>query len=101
MALRSFSPDPRKNMHAAVTLVEPLIVLAALTSELFLKCLICIETGNLARRHDLKQLFDQLSGETRARVQNLWDLEIAVRRREEWDNRKRFGLEMPRDLPSA
>jgi hypothetical protein len=42
-------PDHFENIHAAVTLTEPLIVLDALTSELFLKCLICIETGRTVR----------------------------------------------------
>jgi hypothetical protein len=42
-ALRNLSPDPRENILATVTLVEPLIMIAALTTELFLKCLICIE----------------------------------------------------------
>ncbi|WMT73871.1 hypothetical protein [Bradyrhizobium sp. Ash2021] len=100
-ALRSLSPDPRENMHGAITLVEPLIVLASLTSELFLKCLICIETGDTPREHNLKELFDQLSEGTRARIQRFWDREVAARKREEWDNLEKFGLKMPRDLPSA
>jgi hypothetical protein len=45
-------PDHLENIHAAMTLTEPLIVLDALTSELFLKCR--IETGNTPRGHNLK-----------------------------------------------
>jgi hypothetical protein len=39
---RRLSPDPRENLHAAITLAEPLIVLGAFATELFLKCLIPI-----------------------------------------------------------
>lgn len=84
-----------------MTLIEPLIVLGALTTELFLKCLICIETGDKPRGHNLRELFDQLNAATRARIQNMWDSGIALRRRKEWDEIERFGLKMPRDLPSA
>jgi hypothetical protein len=94
-------PDHFENIHAAMTLNEPLIVLDALTSELFLKCLICIETGSTPRGHDLKKLFDQLSEATRTRIQSYWESEVATRRREEWDKFERFGLKIARDLPSA
>jgi hypothetical protein len=47
LALHSLGPDPRKDMHAAVTLAEPLVVLVALTNELFLKCLIVIRPAIL------------------------------------------------------
>jgi hypothetical protein len=89
------------NLHAAVTLLEPVIVLSALTTELFLKCLICVETGDASRGHELKDLFKKLSVATRARIQNLWDSDVAMRRTKEWDELERFGLKMPRDLPSA
>lgn len=94
-------PDHFENIHAAVTLAEPLIVLDALTCELFLKCLVCIETGNTPRGHDLEKLFSQLSEATRARLQSVWDNEIGTRRRERWDKLERLGLKMARDLPSA
>jgi hypothetical protein len=86
---------------AAVTLIEPRIVIDAFTTELFLKCLVCIETGRAPHEHNLKKLFDQLSEGTRARIQRCWDSEVATRRREEWDNFERFGLKIARDLPSA
>lgn len=89
------------NMHTAVTLAEPIIVLGALTTELFLKCLICIETGNTPHGHDLRKLFDKLSAATRTHIENLWDNGIAMSRSEEWDDLERIGLKMPRDLPSA
>jgi hypothetical protein len=71
-ALCRLSPDPREDLHAAITLAEPLIVLAA-ANELFLKCIICIETGKTARGHNLEELFDQLSEGSRTRIQNWWD----------------------------
>lgn len=94
-------PDHFENIHAAVTLTEPLIVLDALASELFLKCLICIETGSTPPKHDLKQLFDKLSDTARTRIQGFWDSEIAVSRREKWDSLEKLGLKIARDLPSA
>jgi hypothetical protein len=94
-------PDHSENIHAAITLTEPLIVLDALTSELFLKCLICIETGDTPRGHNLERLFNQLSKATRTRIQSYWDSEISTRRREKWDNFERVGLKVSRDLPTA
>jgi hypothetical protein len=91
---------PRENDHAFVTLIEPLVVLGAFTTELFLKCLVCIETGNAPRDHNLRRLFDHLSMEARTRIQNLWN-SATIRRSKKWDELEKFGLSMPRDLPSA
>jgi hypothetical protein len=94
--------DTHENLHAAITLVEPVIVLSAFTTELFLKCLIRIEAASaMPRTHDLKELFDQLSAATRTRLQNLWDSDVATRRSKRWNELEKFGLKMPRDLPSA
>jgi hypothetical protein len=93
--------DNPNNRHAAVTLAEPVIVLGAFTTELFLKCLICIETGLTTRGHDLKDLFNQLSAPTRTRIQHFWDSNIATRTNKGWDERERHGLKMPRDLQLA
>lgn len=102
-ALHKLNPDPRENLHAATTLAEPLIVLSAITTELFLKCLICIESPGTTPPHDhnLQRLFGQLNVLTRARIQNLWDCEVVPLRREEWDEWEGFGLKISRDLPSA
>jgi hypothetical protein len=99
--LQAVAPHPRQNLHGAVTLVAPVIVLGALTIELFLKCLISIETGKVSHGHDLKELFDELSAEVRARIEHAWDNDIVPLRRNEWDGIETFGLMMPRDLPSA
>ena len=78
------------------------MVLGALTIELFLKCLICIESGLAPRGHNLKNLFDSLSEATQKRIQHSWNTGIAVRRAEEWDEMERaLGVKIARDLPTA
>jgi hypothetical protein len=91
-----------ENIQLAVTLGEPVMVLGALTIELFLKCLICIETGGAPRTHDLRELFDLLSDSTRTRIQHSWDNGIAAHRAAEWDDiENRTGVKIARDLPTA
>ncbi|WFU41793.1 hypothetical protein QA640_04585 [Bradyrhizobium sp. CB82] len=89
------------NLHAAVTLVEPVISVGAFTTELFLKCLICIQGDDAPPHHDLKRLFELLNDETQARIQRMWEAEVVVKRRADWEGLKKFGLEVPDDLPSA
>jgi hypothetical protein len=101
MALLRLRPDPREDVHATVTLAEPLIVLAAFANELFLKCIICIETGDTTHGHNLKELFDRISETSRARMEKRWDDAVVERRREEWDRLEGLGLKVARDLPSA
>ena len=98
--LQVVAPHPRENLHGAVTLVAPIVVLGAFTTELFLKCLICMEIGQASHGHDLKELFDELSAETRARLEEMWNAEIVPLRSKEWDRMEEFGLKMPRDLPA-
>jgi hypothetical protein len=86
--------------YDVLTLLDPIIVLSAFTAELFLKCIILVEAGGTPRTHDLKELFDRLSEATRAQIENVWNTEIAVRRKKEWDDLERF-LKVARDLPSA
>jgi hypothetical protein len=77
------------------------VVLSAMSSELFLKCLICIQTGRAPRGHYLKQLFDQLEPDTRKRIIAVWDAKVVPRHRAQWDAME-AGLKVrfPRDLPS-
>lgn len=90
------------NIEIGVILGEPVMVLGALTIELFLKCLVCIETGVAPRGHNLKELFDGLSEATKKRIQHSWDTGIAVRRSAEWDQMERaVGVKIARDLPTA
>ena len=67
-----------------------------------LKCLISIETGQVPRGHDLRELFDRLSDATRARIQETWDDDICVHRKAEWDRcEAAIGDKIARDLPGA
>jgi hypothetical protein len=91
-----------ENTQLAVIIGEPVMVVGAFTIELFLKCLICIETGTLpARVHNLKELFEKLPPATRTRIEAEWG-KIARHRSAEWDGfENRLGITIARDLPSA
>jgi HEPN domain-containing protein len=87
--------------QAIVITGEPGMVLGALTVEMFLKCLVSIESGDVPRIHNLRELFGKLSLPTRSRIQQGWD-EIAAHRAEQWNQlEERLGIAMARDLPSA
>jgi HEPN domain-containing protein len=80
---------------------SPTTTLAALACEIFLKCLVAIETGNAPRGHNLRNLFDQLSRRTRERLEELL-VPYAEHRKEYWDYVERKAtLVVARDLPSA
>jgi hypothetical protein len=90
------------NTQLAVIIGEPVMVVAAFTIELFLKCLICMETGEVPHIHRLRDLFERLSLQTRSRIQDDWNNTIAAHRAEEWDRlEKMMGVSIARDLPSA
>lgn len=93
--------DP-KDTQLGVTIGEPVMVIGALTVELFFKCLACIETGKVPHNHNLKELYDGLSPATRARIQKTWNDDILVHRKREWDQiEDALGQNIARDLPSA
>ena len=101
LAILRNAVDP-DDVQLGVTIGEPAIVIGALTIELFFKCLACIETGEAPWGHNLKELYDALSPETRARIQRDWDTDILVHRKNEWDEiEKGLGRQIARDLPSA
>lgn len=78
------------------------IVLSALACELFLKCLVLIETGKLERGHHLKHLFDRLEMNTKRSIRSIWDAEIVPRQKLLWDAFEReTGSKISRDLPTA
>ncbi len=89
----------------AATIGYPQIVISAFAIELYLKCLICIETGKAPRGHHLKQLFDRLSPETRRRICAIWDGEVKTRRASLWDAMEASSPTatgpVPRALPEA
>ena len=47
------------------TIAYPSLVLSAFTSEIYLKCLLCVETGNVPNGHNLCDLFMKLTDETK------------------------------------
>ena len=52
---------------------HPSMVLSVFASELYLKSLLCLETGKVPRTHNLKALFRDLSPAARRRIEELWD----------------------------
>jgi hypothetical protein len=46
-----------------------------LVAHLYLKCLLCLETGRAHHGHHLRNLFDKLQPDTRERLKALWDVE--------------------------
>ncbi|HEY4847355.1 MAG TPA: hypothetical protein VIH87_06040 [Methylocella sp.] len=52
------------------------MVLSAFASELYLKCFLCAENGEVPNEHNLKTLFLRLAPSTRRRLEELWDEDI-------------------------
>jgi HEPN domain-containing protein len=96
--LHEWKPPHPSGMRA---LYRPASVLSAFTSELFLKVLICIETGHVPDGHHLLSLFNRLSVPTRKRIEELWDA-YAIKYADKWIEIE-LGLGMPvaRDLQTA
>lgn len=78
----------------------PVIVLSSLNSELFLKCIVCIETGLTPQGHHLDYLYGRLSADTRTKVEHIWDTQIAPHREAMWSKiEASIGATFPRKLP--
>jgi hypothetical protein len=73
---------------------HPAMVLSVFASELYLKSLLCLESGEVPEQHNLKILFDGLSVKTKHAIDDLWDTDI---RRPE----KLATLEKVRALPDG
>ncbi len=56
------------NAQLGAQVVRPAMVISALTSELFLKCLVCLETTRTPKGHHLFELFQLLTPGTRSRI---------------------------------
>ncbi|WP_028346070.1 hypothetical protein [Bradyrhizobium murdochi] len=99
----NFNIDENPEMGAE--LVQPAMVLSAFNSELFLKCIICIETGDVPTGHHLVYLFNLVSPKTRSRIEHIWNTEVVPLREPMWRTieTKLPAIELPikRDLPSA
>lgn len=61
------------------------MVISAFNSEIFLKCLVCIETGKVPRGHHLLDLFNKLSAEVQRRIEDLWESVVVAQRAEMWN----------------
>jgi len=80
------------------------MVLSAFAIELYLKCLLCLETARLHRGHNLKNLFDSLQPKTRARLTELWDADIMKPERQRvlaFIRSRPDGDKLRLDLPSV
>jgi Family of unknown function (DUF5677) len=62
-----------KDIDEVMLIAHPSMVLSAFASELYLKCLLCVETGKVPKEHHLKSLFLRLDLSTRKRLQDLWN----------------------------
>jgi hypothetical protein len=79
----------------------PGAVINVFSSELFLKALICIETGHIPRGHHLLRLFNALSAKTRKRITEMWDA-YAIRHADRWPEIEAIiGSPVARDLLTA
>jgi hypothetical protein len=59
-----------------VLIAHPSLVLSVFASELYLKCLLCVETGLVPETHNLKLLFGKLLPLTQHRLEELWDADV-------------------------
>jgi hypothetical protein len=62
-----------KDIDEVAIIAHPSMVLSAFASELYLKCLVYVDTGNVPRGHDLKGLFLRLDSSTKKRLEDLWN----------------------------
>jgi hypothetical protein len=70
------------------------MVLSVFASELYLKCLLCVERGTFPDTHDLKALFEELQPATRRALENLWDADMRTPRHQK-------SMEAIRALPEG
>jgi hypothetical protein len=96
--LRS-SDNPDMTFRSIVLL--PALVLCAFAAELYLKCLLCIETGDASSTHNLKALFRDLNHTTRNRIETLWN-ECLPAHAEIFETMEKVtGKAPPRDLATG
>jgi hypothetical protein len=56
-----------------VGLYIPMAILSAFATEIYLKCLLLLETGSFQSGHDLRTLFDALDNQTKTEVRTRFD----------------------------
>jgi hypothetical protein len=85
-------------------IAHPSMTLSAFASELYLKCLLCAEIGEVPTDHNLKRLFDRLQLATRRGLEDLWDEYIRHYGRQpviNWIRSQPGGEKLRLDLPYA
>jgi hypothetical protein len=65
-----------KDIEEVALIAHPSMMLSAFASELYLKCLLCIENHKVPNEHNLKSLFLRLDFPTRKRIEDLWDEDL-------------------------
>jgi len=78
--------------------IAPAIVLEAFACKLYLKCLLCIETGKVPDTHLLKALFRDLRSETKQRLREIWNVYVPSQEHVYGFIEKKFNTIVPRDL---
>jgi HEPN domain-containing protein len=82
MLLRSAVPEGTQQADENIVAIigHPALMISAFASELYLKCLICVETDAVPNTHDLNVLFRALRVSTRHELDTLWDYDITLSR---------------------
>ncbi|MCJ2045577.1 hypothetical protein MKK58_13690 [Methylobacterium sp. J-078] len=111
------SPDPEKIFRQGEAFLEamtllvrcarpanqaqlgaPIVVNSAFASEIFLKCLIRLESGQTARGHHLDALFARLHPATRQEIDALWREGIVRKEQATLRIEAAMGITIPRKL---
>jgi hypothetical protein len=93
----SMGYDPRAGSYIA----GPSLVLSAFASELYMKCLLCLEGRDIPPSHNLKKLFGRLPGRLQRRLDAMW-IDYVPTRAEMFEYaRKHFNYTAATDLRSA
>lgn len=85
----------------ALKFAHPAMVLSAFASELYLKCIHCIDSGLVPPGHDIEKLFNGLPHLRRARITQIWDAKMVNDDAELQKHDRALGFKIPRDLPTA
>lgn len=64
------------NPQVMLAVGTPALVLSAFASELYLKCLIAIESDRAAYGHELRTLFRSVSKQTQANIERRWNMYV-------------------------
>ena len=75
------SKTPLELLNKAHLLI-PAMVMSAFASELYLKCILCLEQGHPHReaRHDLVKLFSHVGPAMQKQIEAAWDAQVAASR---------------------